>query len=324
MKKTLLLLALLLSSLLLSSCIVTPSVDNGGNTPPPITETKTRKVTFVIDGKSQTKTFGADEEIIYPELPTKENYIFDGWYYDGEGTKPATLGSSLSSEITLYAIWRYDYEAAINSIFDTYIKAAVSVRVDHKKTAGFGFVTASQKVSGSGVIFDEDSNYYYALTNEHVTEEMSGYNVRYVYVYDCYGNEYDAAIVASAPQYDLSILKIAKGEEKLEVLPLATKDASADDIVIAIGTPDGLENSVTFGKVTKIAELSSDDSTGNLGFPVIWHDAPMDHGSSGGVLLNDDFEIVGINYAVGTSPSDGSFLCGLAVGLDKINEFLYK
>ena len=323
MKKTLLLLALLISALLMSSCMADQTAnDNDGVLP--ITETKTREITFVIDGESQTETFDIDEEIVYPTLPEKENYIFDGWYYDEEGTRPAALGSSLSSKLTLYAHWRYDYETAINSIFDSYIKATVSVKVEHKKVSGFGFVTASQKVSGSGVIFREDEHYYYLFTNDHVTEEMSGYNARYLYVYDCYGNEYDAAIVASSSQHDLAVLKVAKGEEELEVLPLADKEAEVDDLVIAIGTPDGLENSVTFGKVTKVANLSGDTSAGNLGFPVIWHDAPMDHGSSGGVLLNDKFEIVGINYAVGTAPSDGKFLCGLAVGIEKINEFLSK
>ena len=320
MKKTLLLLSLLLSSLLLSSCFYSPA-GNGGYDP--ITGIQGRTVTFVIDGERQTRTFDANSEIIYPSLPEKENYIFDGWFFDEEGTRPASLGSSLSSKVTLYARWRYDYENAINEIFDTHIKAAVRINVNHKKTE-FGFTLATQKVSGSGVIFREDSKVYYALTNYHVIESMSGYNSKEVVVYDCYGNQHYASIEASDPAYDLAILRISKGKEPLAVLPLATEEAKSDDVVVAIGTPDGLENTVTFGNVTKIAELSRTDDTGNLGFPVIWHDAPINHGSSGGALLNGNFEIVGINYAVGTSPSSGEFLCGLAVGIDKINEFLSK
>lgn len=328
MKKTASSIALLAAlTLILTSCLYsTPSGQGGQVTdqPPSITETKTREVTFVIDGESQTKTFDADEEIVYPSVPEKENYIFSGWYYDKEGKRPAALGSSNASSVTLYALWNYDYESAINSIFGTYIKAALSIEINHKKTSGFGFVTAAQKVSGSGVIFREDASYYYAFTNAHVTERLTGYNVMDISVFDCYGTEHSAAIVTSASEYDLAILKISKGEEPLEVLPLAEKSAAVDDVVIAIGTPEGLENSVTFGNVTKIAELSDDAAAGNLGFPVIWHDAPMDHGSSGGVLLNSNFEIVGINYAVGTKPENGEFLCGLAVDVEQINEFLAK
>ena len=320
MKRTLLLLSLLLSALLLSSCF-SSSADNGIFEP--ITGTQTRTVTFVIDGESQTRTFDAGQEIIYPTLFKKENYIFDGWYYDEEGTRPASLGSSLSSNVTLYAHWRYDYESAINSIFDTYIKAAVRINVNHKKTE-FGFNVSSRKVSGSGVIFREDSKLYYAFTNYHVIESMEGYNSKEIVVYDCYGNQHYASIEAADPEYDLAILRISKGDEPLAVLPLASEEAKAGDVVVAIGTPDGLENTVTFGNVTKKAQLSKNEEAGNLGFPVIWHDAPIDHGSSGGALLNGNFEIVGINYAIGTSPSDGEFLCGLAVGIDKINEFLSK
>ena len=62
MKKTLLLLALLISALLTTSCMTDQTANNDMGFPP-ITETKTREITFVIDGESQTETFGADEEI---------------------------------------------------------------------------------------------------------------------------------------------------------------------------------------------------------------------------------------------------------------------
>ncbi len=313
MKKTLNLLTLFLCIFVLSSCVFIPSDDNGMG--------GSCTVTFVVDGKETTKTFLSG--ISYPEVPEKENYIFSGWYYDEAGKSPAYLGTFGGSSVKLYAVWRYDYETALSKIFSEHIKAAVGINVEHRKN-GFSFSGTTKKVTGSGVIFDEDQSYYYVLTNHHVTEEEIGYTSRTISVIDCYGTEHTAALVGSMAEYDLSLLRVSKGTSSLTALSFAKATPEIGDTVIAIGQPNGIDNSVTFGEMTKFDKISGDDEKGNLDFSVIWHDAPMDHGSSGGVLINGDFEIIGINYAIGTSKDNDNFLCGFAVGVDKINEFLSK
>ncbi len=317
MKKTLGLILLLLSFFVLSSCTFDnrpdPDIQGSG--------ASSRIVTFVVDGEETTKSFSG--AITYPNIPDKDNYIFSGWYYDEAGERPAYLGTSTDTSIKLYAVWRYDYESALEIIFSEHIKAAVGITVEHRKT-GFSFSVATQVVSGSGVIFDEDINYYYILSNNHVTEAQSGFSSRTISVIDCYGKEHNATLLAAEAEYDLSLIRIPKTETPLEKLSFADKSPGIGDVVAAIGQPGGIDNSVTFGEMTKLEMLSGDNPKEALPFPVIWHDASVDHGSSGGVLLNGNFEIIGINYAVGTSKTDGKFLCGLAVPLDKVREFVEK
>ena len=66
---------------------------------------------------------------------------------------------------------------------------------------------------------------------------------------------------------------------------------------------------MTFGEYTRFDEVIIEgNSTGShITFPVIYHTAPVDHGSSGGVLLNERLELIGINFAVATDKENGEF-----------------
>lgn len=320
MKKIVTLFALAFSVILLSSCEVSVGDSGKGLFDAPGGYYSEISVKFVIDGDSTTKKFSSDEKIVYPDVPEKENYIFSGWFYDEDGKEPAYLGTNMSDDITLYACYTYDYAVALNSISLEYIKAAVGIEVVHTKTS-FGFTGSSNKVNGSGVIFDEDDRYYYVLTNCHVAEAEEGYNSRKYSVIDCYGNSHTASLLALGEDYDLAVLTFAKGNTELLALRFADEAGVVGDNVVAIGTPGGIDNNITFGKITRIKALE-EGAVGYLAFDVVWHDAPMDHGSSGGVLLNDEFKIVGINYAVGTSSGGAEFVCGLSVPYEKVIEFV--
>ncbi len=311
MKRFLVLVFTMLSLILLSSCEVGGAVGL-------LDSQKEITVNFVIGSETVKKTFASREEISYPDVPEVEYKIFAGWYYDKEGERPAYLGTTTDSEITLYAHYTFDYESAINDISTKYIKAAVGIKTTHPS------LSSSQKVvMGSGVIFKEFANQYYVLTNYHVIKNNGVYSGAEYKVIDCYGTSYSAHLVASNAEYDLALLSFVKGEMSLCAIELSENAADVSDTVISIGTPSGLENNVTFGSITKIEELDqSESSVARLPFAVIWHDAPVDHGSSGGVLLGEDLKIVGINYAVGTAPTSGEFICGLAVPLERVLEFL--
>lgn len=181
-------------------------------------------------------------------------------------------------------------------------------------------------MQGSGAIFQEDEKYYYLLTNNHVVYLDTSYHEKEYKVVDYLGNTYEATLIKNDADYDLAILKIEKGKQLLKVLPFASEDPKIGQIVISIGQPDGQRNTVTMGKIlnyTRVAIKNENDVVSDVSFPVIQHNAPGHQGSSGGVLLNEKLQIIGINYA-GKDEENQVSLTTFAVPLEKIKEFLEK
>lgn len=139
---------------------------------------------------------------------------------------------------------------------------------------------------GSGVIVDADGH---IVTNHHVIAEADSVRVQLAD-----GRVADAKIVGRDPDTDLALLRI--GLDKLPVMPLGRSDQlRVGDVVLAIGNPIGLSQTVTQGIVSATGR-------GQLGVATfenfIQTDAPINVGNSGGALINAAGELVGINTAV--------------------------
>ena len=214
------------------------------------------------------------------------------------------------------------------------IEANFTVTLNSKKTNFFGNVTAEIASQGSGVVFDKvalgSGGYtYYVLTNNHVIyQDTEGYN-RFDYtVRDCYGVVYTASLIAFDPNYDLAVVCFS-AEKEYKVLTFATANPKVGDSVVAIGQPIGIINAVTEGKVERYMAVSVGEENGNVNanisnvkFDVIRHSAPLNQGSSGGVLLDKDYKICGINYAAAVVENSTEFVSGYAVPVLKVKEFL--
>jgi serine protease DegS len=139
---------------------------------------------------------------------------------------------------------------------------------------------------GSGVIFDARGH---IVTNHHVIASADAIRVQLAD-----GRVADATIVGRDPDTDLAVLKISLN--KLPVMPLGRSDRlRVGDVVLAIGNPVGLSQTVTQGIVSATGR-------GQLGVATfenfIQTDAPINVGNSGGALINADGELIGINTAV--------------------------
>lgn len=214
------------------------------------------------------------------------------------------------------------------------IEANFTVTLNSKRTLYFGNVKAEISSQGSGVVFDKVSlaggGYtYYVLTNNHVIyQDTEGYN-RFEYsVRDCYGVVYESSLIAFDPNYDLAVVSFT-AEKDYKVLSFATANPKVGDSVVAIGQPTGIINAVTEGKVEKYMAVSVGEEDGNVNasisnvtFDVIRHSAPLNQGSSGGVLLDKDYKICGINYAAAVVEDSTEFVSGYAVPVLKVKEFL--
>lgn len=158
---------------------------------------------------------------------------------------------------------------------------------------------------GSGVIVSADG---YILTNRHVIDAADEISVRLAGPNDSAARSYKAKKVGADPGTDIAVLKIeAKG---LPVLPFADSDkARVGDIVLAVGTPFGLTQTVTMGIVSGVGR-------GGMGIVdyenFIQTDASINPGNSGGALVDMEGRLLGINTAI-FSRSGGNQGIGFAV-----------
>jgi S1-C subfamily serine protease len=156
--------------------------------------------------------------------------------------------------------------------------------------------------SGSGVIFYETENYYYAITNYHVVDKHKDYKYQIIEVVDYFDNKYSAFIYEGSMNYelDLAIIVFSKNETVLTVLEIVYGEIEVGINIIAIGNPLGERNVVSIGSVIKYNRTKTTDRYGEVKTNEFWsiiHSAETNSGSSGGMLLNFDLKVVGINYA---------------------------
>jgi putative serine protease PepD len=171
---------------------------------------------------------------------------------------------------------------------------------------------------GSGVVVSADGE---IVTNNHVVSGARGT----VKVTFNSGKQVDATIVGTDPKTDLAVLKVnATG---LTFAKWGDSDAvRVGDTVLAIGSPLGLQGSVTAGivsalhrTITEGPEQRSQFDTGStttIG-DAIQTDAPINPGNSGGALVNMSGEVIGINSAIATAGSNGSVGVGFAISANK-------
>lgn len=163
---------------------------------------------------------------------------------------------------------------------------------------------------GSGVIISDDG---YIITNNHVVENLGG-NIS-VGLYD--GRKFKARIIGADPSTDLAIIKI--DANNLPTIKFADSDkANIGDVVIAVGNPFGIGETVTMGIISAVGRS-------NIGIVesenFIQTDAAINPGSSGGALVNTKGELVGVNTAILTK-SGGYEGIGFAIPSNMANKVL--
>jgi len=170
--------------------------------------------------------------------------------------------------------------------------------------------TEKQSSLGSGVIVGTKG---YVVTNNHVIEGASDIKVALAD-----GREYESTVVLKDERVDLAVLKI-KSDTEFAALPLGDSDAvQVGDLVLAIGNPFGVGQTVTSGIVSALAR--NQVRSGDFGF-FIQTDAAINPGNSGGGLINMNGELIGINTAI-FSRGGGSNGVGFAIPANLVKTFV--
>jgi Do/DeqQ family serine protease len=164
-----------------------------------------------------------------------------------------------------------------------------------------------QRSLGSGVIVDAGG---LVVTNNHVIEGASEIKVSLADK-----REFDAEIVLKDPRSDLAVLRLLEVKERFPAIDLGDSDAlQVGDIVLAIGNPFGVGQTVTHGIVSAVARTQVGITDYQF---FIQTDAAINPGNSGGALVDLSGRLVGVNTAI-FSRSGGSQGIGFAVPVNMV------
>jgi putative serine protease PepD len=227
----------------------------------------------------------------------------------------ALLGAGIGTGVTFVALDRNDslnglpgtapvvkVEGGTSEAVSGVAKAVMPsiVRIDVSESGGFGTGT------GSGVIYSANG---YILTNNHVVENASDIQVTLAS-----GKELSARLIGSAaPTADIAVIKVdATG------LPAAhfgsTHTLEVGDLAVAIGSPFGLQGTVTAGVISAL-HRNITLGPGERFADAIQTDAPINPGNSGGALATADGQVVGINTAI-LGGTGGNVGVGFAIPIE--------
>jgi putative serine protease PepD len=188
---------------------------------------------------------------------------------------------------------------SIGAIYRNTEKSVVEITA-----SGDGALGGGQQAQGSGFVFDEQGN---IVTNEHVVQAGGDVTVRF---FD--GTTRRARLVSSDRSTDLAVLKVDAPRSLLEPLTLGdSSGVQVGDAVVAMGSPFGLEGSVTSGIVSAL-HRQMEAPNGFTILDTIQTDAAINHGNSGGPLLDDRGRVIGVNAQI-ESESGGSDGVGFAI-----------
>ena len=191
----------------------------------------------------------------------------------------------------------------IHEIYQRSYKGVVEITVTSSASGGLGD-QGQERAQGSGFVYDTEGH---IVTNEHVVDGAQTVSVRF-----WNGNSYPATVVGSDSSTDLSVIKVDAPLSILTALPLGdSSKLLVGDGVVAIGSPFGLEETVTSGIVSALHRQMQAPNNFTIN-DSIQTDAAINHGNSGGPLLNSRGQVVGVNSQI-RSDSGGSDGVGFAI-----------
>jgi len=171
---------------------------------------------------------------------------------------------------------------------------------------------------GSGVVVDGRG---YVVTNNHVVSEAASNPSKFktTVVFND-GKEVPANLVGRDPKTDLAVLKV-DNVDNLTVARLGdSQKLRVGEEVVAVGAPLGLRSTVTHGIISALnrpVPLSGEGSDTDTVIDAVQTDASINHGNSGGPLINMNSEVIGINTA-GKSLSDSASGLGFAIPVNEV------
>ena len=245
---------------------------------------------------------------------------------------PAQTVSTSSAAVRAELAAVLPSQQVLSDLYNQISPSVVNIQVTSKSTVsmpeimpGFPFGqpnTPDQgtvQSEGSGFIYDNDGH---IVTNNHVID-----NAETITVYFANGMWADAKLVATDPSADLAVIQVTP-PSGVAWKPLTLAPANGLDVgyyVMAVGSPFGLDETMTVGVVSALGRSLPTDSTADgssYSLPdVIQTDAAINPGNSGGPLLNLMGEVVGVNFAI-NSPVRANSGVGFAIPVSVVERIV--
>jgi putative serine protease PepD len=194
---------------------------------------------------------------------------------------------------------------SINAIYQRTYQGVVDITVSTSQGfSPFGGGGGSSQAEGSGFVYDKRGD---IITNQHVVDGANSITVKF-----WNGKTYKAHLVGSDSSTDLAVVRVDAPSSVLHPLTLGdSSNVQVGDGVIAIGSPFGLAETVTSGIVSALHRTM--DAPNNYTISdSIQTDAPINHGNSGGPLIDSAGRVIGVNAQI-QSDSGGSDGVGFAI-----------
>jgi putative serine protease PepD len=200
-----------------------------------------------------------------------------------QNTQPVAIGTPLS----------------VNSIYKRAYRGVVEIVVR----------STGSSAEGSGFVYDSSGH---IVTNQHVVNGGESISVKF-----WNGKTYTAKLVGTDSSTDLAVIKVNAPASQLFPISLGSSSkAAVGDPVVAIGSPFGLEETVTTGIVSALHR--SIGSQSQFSIPdSIQTDAAINHGNSGGPLLNAQGQVIGVNAQIRSDSGDNAGV-GFAIPSDTV------
>jgi putative serine protease PepD len=234
---------------------------------------------------------------------------YDAWQPD------ESTGSTGTTRTTSQVVDTPDQAAAdgtIAQVAQEVLPSVVKIEVSSAQGAG----------SGSGIVLSSDGQ---ILTNNHVVEAAGDSGSIRVSFND--GSSAPAKILGTDPLTDTAVIQAEDVDGLTPITIGKSSDLQVGEGVVAIGSPFGLESTVTTGIVSALdrpVDVGSDSQGNSTTYPAIQTDAAINPGNSGGPLVDMNGHLVGINSSIRTSSSSsteqgGSIGLGFAIPIDEVN-----
>ena len=277
-----------------------------------ITSTR-RGIVFVLLGLLLSPGFAvasgifgdADADDVAPVLPAPAA---------APSQTPATAPANLPSGLDLLRELQASYRAVAAAVMPVVVQINTTRTVSRRQFSFSPNQTQPRPFeqpggTGSGIIVSSEDGRYFVLTNNHVIESRDS-----ILVTLHNGGDFEAELVGTDPRQDIAVVAF-RGPRGLPTARLGdSSQLVVGDLVLAVGSPFGLQSTVTAGIVSALGRETSGTAGINIA-EYIQTDAAINPGNSGGALVNLNGEVIGVNTWI-ASRSGGNMGVGFALPIN--------